>query len=260
MSTFRNFDPGIEQIAISAAEDPFLEGGFRQEGQASNTADGAFLVELPSIGRRAFAKPANNHDKAWQTAVHEKLASDLAFDLKLPVPPVHIIAGGEGFAPWLAISHIPFPTPRPFSDRGQAGIAEDSWQPLQPVATAMRVFYTWINDVDHGGHEQNFLFGRPAAGSEVALAFIDHSYSISHTLPARQELAPTVHGLFSNDSHDVMREVASRIEAINRSRIEHLVHRLKRLLPEGVESRLVDLIVDGRETVRKAVEKKTGGT
>lgn len=260
MFNFRRFPADVEDVAAQAAQTPILTCGFTQTGPASPTADGAFPVDIPFLGRHAFAKPAKDHPKAWRTVVHEKLASDLAFDVGLPIPPVHVISAGGQYSPWLAVSHIPFPAPRAFSERQAAGIADDFWGSLENVATAMRVFYTWINDVDHLNHEQNFLFGRPAPGADVALAFIDHSYSISHSLPARQDLAPSVHHLFKNDDHGVMREVVRRIEAVNRSRIEHLVCRLRKLLPQGEEQTLTDLIVDGKETARQAVKRITGGT
>ncbi len=82
---------------------------------------------------------------------------------------------------WLAVSHIVFAQPRPFSDRKTVCISDDYWIRFRELASAMRVFYTWINDTDHGGHEQNFLFGRPHQEAEIELAFIDHSYSLLYT-------------------------------------------------------------------------------
>lgn len=256
---FRAFPHSVETVAAAAIEKPFLHEAFEQLGPASPTYDGAFLVALPAQNLRAFAKPARNYEQAWRAVVHEKLASDLAYDLNLPVPPVHVLKSplGTEYPAWLAISHIPFPQPRPLGDWQAVGMPEAYWHRCQPVATAMRVFYTWIHDTDHGGHPQNVLFGDPGM-SQYELAFIDHSLSLLHTGAVRTELAPPVHSLFANDDQDVVRMIVDRIEAIRQSRLEYLVSRLKPLMPEGTVAGLVNLLLEAQEALRRTVLKENG--
>jgi len=250
---FRKFAPGIEDIALGAIASPILDDEFDQLSPASSTADGAFQIGLRKSDRMAFAKPSKNHDRAWKTVVHEKIASDLAFDLGLPVPPVHVLRGTAraGMAPWLAVSYIVFPEPRPFSDRKKSNIPDEYWQRFNGLASAMRVFYTWINDVDHGGHEQNFLFGKPTPDAEIELAFIDHSYSLAHSARKNDHLAKPIHQLFSQLDQTATREIATQIIAFPKSRIEYLVNRLEEILPAGTGTGLVQLLEDGKEVVSK---------
>jgi len=55
------------------------------EGEA-----GGLMVTCPELGgRRAYMKPLKKGSRAgFERAAREKIASDLAFDLKVPVPPV----------------------------------------------------------------------------------------------------------------------------------------------------------------------------
>lgn len=256
---FRAFPYSVETIATAAIENAYLRETFEQIGPPTPTYDGAFLIALPAQNLRAFAKPARDYDLAWRAVVHEKLASDLAYDLRLPVPPVHVIKPplGSAYPGWLAVSHIPFPQPRPLGDWQSTGLPEAYWRRCQAVATAMRVFYTWIHDTDHGGHPQNVLFGDPGT-SEYELAFIDHSLSLLHTGTVRAELAPPVHSLFANDVQDVVRMMVDRIEAISRSRVEFLVSRLKPMMPEGTGAGLVNLLLEAQVALRRTVLKENG--
>ncbi|MFZ5674412.1 MAG: hypothetical protein ACOZAM_15760 [Pseudomonadota bacterium] len=234
---FRKFPSHIEQIAHRASKERFFSDTLTPQGNPTGTADGALPVVVGAGKSLAFAKPTNFQSHSEIHAVHEKIAADLAFNLGLPVPPVQLVKGGAlpNYSHLMAISYVPFPQPRPLSDHNL--LSNQDITRLSVTANAMQAFYTWILDGDHAGHQENVIFGRPDQTSEYDLAFIDHSYSLTHSWdrqnPAAAASVGHIHHIFSGAGNSGALEVANRILGLEESAIRGIIEPLAAYLPPG---------------------------
>ncbi len=187
---------------------------------------------MTATGLLAFAKPGNPCDRDTIFAAHEKISSDLARKLSLPVPPVFLSrpAAGLGFPPIVAISFKVLPQGRRWSER--AGIlSEAQIAPLRPAASAMRTFYTWIVDQDHGGNDGNMVVDvLPGPAPQPAVAYIDHSYSMTYGWQAGQpqpmQPAPIFHESFNPIDQNATADTVARILDLDEADIRSIVDRV----------------------------------
>src|SRR5262249_52271844 len=124
-------------------------------------------------GLRGLAKPGSKKSDGIARAAHEKIASDLAYHLELPVPPVTLWDRGEGSHAerYVAISAWAFPTVFSWDEatsrpRGGRGDGPGKWP-----------FETWIGATDR--KSDHALVSKTTDGS-LQLAFIDYAYSLSY--------------------------------------------------------------------------------
>jgi hypothetical protein len=140
-------------------------------GEFSPTADGACRVGFDG-NHVGFVKPrldSQNRD----VVVNEKIAADLAHLLHLPAAPIVIRPPMKDWPIYTAMSLVCL----------QQGRHWDRGPEVRPVALdekleALRVFWTWIGDVDHNSHPQNLIY--EFDGSLHKLVAIDHSYAFGH--------------------------------------------------------------------------------
>jgi len=91
MPTIRRFQPEVETVADAWRKEMLTSLAWSSPGnpgEAGGQAQG-FFVKCGAL--TGFAKPSKQPNEPADgppRAVHEKIASDLAFDLGLPVPPV----------------------------------------------------------------------------------------------------------------------------------------------------------------------------
>jgi hypothetical protein len=179
----RQFPKHIEAIAKSAFDTVVSDEPWTILGDPTPTASAAVLVEMKSTGARAYAKPANPASHfPTVCAAHEKVVSDLAYVLGLPIPPVVLSRPPSNldFPSIVAVSYVPFPQCRRWSER--LGIAEFAPANITQIASAMAVFHTFICDTDHGGNDGNQVIDMYFEDRYVhGIAFIDYAYSLTHT-------------------------------------------------------------------------------
>lgn len=140
-------------------------------GEFSQTADGACRVKFGqnSVG---FVKPRPDSQNK-DVVANEKLAADLAHMLHLPAAPVLVRPPSVDCPIYTALSLVCL----------EQGRHWDHGPQFRPVALdqqleALRVFWTWIGDVDHNGHGQNLIY--EFDGQVHRLVAIDHSYAFGH--------------------------------------------------------------------------------
>jgi hypothetical protein len=254
---FRNFPPHIEALANETDSIPFVQETWTVTGQHTPTANAAVPVVLDNSGRRAFAKPGRPCDRDCIFAAHEKISSDLARKLVLPIPPVHLArpAPALGFPNVVAMSYVPFPQPRRWSER--VGLLTDGQVvALRPAAAAMRVFHTWIVDQDHAGNDGNVIIdvlsGPPP---QPAIAFIDHSYSMTYGWqPGQQQPmqpAPIFHDSFMPIDNDATREAIDRINALNDDWICSTIDRVSDdAMPPALRAALAQFLCERKVLLR----------
>ncbi len=207
-----------------------------------------FWVQTKTV--RAVAKPSSNNPAVSDVAVaaHEKICADLAYDLELPVPPVILWnrdrppAGEEQFT---AISAVPFPAPRQWSEiKNNPAQLNAARGKMTAVVSAMTVFDTWVQNVDHNDHPGNLLISMDSAG-ELQVAYIDYAYSLAYPWKGQQanyqQCCSPYDPKIAADA-TIQRSVISAVQAFPEASIRDLVGRVPK---EFLSSQHRTLIVDG---------------
>ncbi len=267
---YRFFPNHVEAFAIRAAADPFCINGeeFRIVGQDSGTATGAAEVHLLTSNLSGWIKPARQVPAASLPRVlaelaNEKIASDLAFELGLPVAPVVLVNSdpGMGLSPILAVSLSTLPQGRRFTER--SNLAHWNLAEVIRIASAMSAFNTFVADGDHGGNDGNqtidVLPGTPAT---TAMSFFDYAISLTHgwdtnaLQPPAQPMTPV--GSFDKsvisdtqlDRQEVRRFV-NRIETLPDDKIRNIIFRLPdAMISPNLKNSLFVFLVQRRSLLR----------
>lgn len=157
---------------------------------------GGFEVASASIGgRRAYLKPLTGGKfPTMGVAAREKIASDLAFDLGMPVPPVVLFRradAAKGEAACCCLSLIQYPTQfsREVINKGMAFVKalEGPINEHMPYAAArMLAFDTWVLQHEHD-HPANCAFGYDFRSEHGrGFTFFDFAYSMGFGLPVTE--------------------------------------------------------------------------
>lgn len=95
-----------------------------------------------------------------------------------------------------------------------------------PALEALRVFWSWIGDVDHAEHPQNLLYEITSEGCQFLA--IDHSYAFGHGNGDVLTVAASAgYGAHDHESARSARLAAlDDIEALDWNVVEHIVYRL----------------------------------
>lgn len=228
-------------------ENPIQEIPVQRLSDYSQTADGACRVSFfdQHVG---FVKPRPDSQNPLVVA-NEKIAADLGFLLHLPVAPVVIRLPIEG-TEWQrhsAMSLACLPAGRHWGD-----------QPLQPDhqtapgLEALRVFWSWLGDVDHGGHPHNLLYELTPAGCQFLA--IDHSYSFGHggNGDVLTVAASAGYGAHDHESARLARVSAlDDIAALDWANVELIVSRLvDSVLGKDDARRILDWLDQRRRVLR----------
>jgi hypothetical protein len=107
----RQFSVETEALAAVWRHNPMTADAWRPDLYSAE-GDG-FLVT--SGAARGYAKPFQKAPNGRPYAAHEKIASDLAFDLGLPVPPCRPMASPSAFGPGNVLRHFRRPVRSPHS-------------------------------------------------------------------------------------------------------------------------------------------------
>lgn len=141
---------------------------------------GGLFVTTAGFDRRAYLKPAKA--ERWPApAAKEKIASDLAFELGLPVPPAVLYSrpGGDGAYPSeVVLSLVMYARQWPWETiRNQPQSESPLWAALTKVfgvCSGMLAFDTWVGQADHGDHPHNIIWGYdPPDYSTSRVLFLD---------------------------------------------------------------------------------------
>jgi hypothetical protein len=173
----RRFSPEIEALASIWSTSALTTNVWRSTGRTwpSNSRP---IEVVNENNLRGVAKPGAALPDRCLRAAHEKIASDLAYLLGLPVPPVILWDRGESHIGDrnCAISALAFPK---FTE----------WQVALPTLTAqqkewakfsagaMRAFDTWIAASDRKG--SHVLVQDDGDQTKLALAQIDYAFALS---------------------------------------------------------------------------------
>jgi hypothetical protein len=185
-------------------------------------------------------------------AAHEKIASDLAFKLLLPVPPVLLWDRSDATATqhrWCCISGWAFDGARKFQELG-GNVPIDHRGRAQEALSAMVAFDTWIGAEDR--NDGNLIIDGNYC-SEVPVACVDYSWSLSKQWTKghypRSVIDPYT-GRFGGRLTDHTRAMADRIRDLDPNAIETIVSAIPVDFLSAEKAEVVVLgLKDGQRTI-----------
>jgi hypothetical protein len=186
------------------------------ESQPFEVSDGTQL---------GIAKPGVTKADGIHRAAHEKIVSDLAYYLGLPVPPAILWRRSpcpQGAHPECVISATAFVQPLDLGSSRHL-IIGPLLDDARRIASAIAVFDSWVGVQDRN-HGNAIIDADTSSG--LQLAFIDYAYSLSYswrTTAVPFQFVNDFAVLFGGLLPDVATEVASLIEALPREAIEGAV-------------------------------------
>ena len=210
--------------------------------QVSNAA-GVLGVQKP--GQDAVTNP--------HTAATEKIVSDLAHLVRLPVPPITLWDRGEAAAPprYVAVSAWAFDNALTWG-QAEPGLSPAQKTTLLPWASAMAPFESWIDAQDRQ-NEGNVLVGLDTAGSVLG-AWIDYAFSLDFVWKGNHMPnchVPPLYPALGIAMTDVMIEVADRIVGVENAAIEGIVNRIpSSYLPRAAAENIIHNLQARRANVR----------
>ena len=223
---YRNFDPEVEKLATEWAASACTEAEWEDLGPFGATESKPFRVARRSDGTVGLAKPGRKSNDSTARAAHEKIASDLAYHLGLPVPPVilwdrcrddvsvrHVSISAWAFSPALTWPEV------------QAALTPDQRLQVARCASAMMAFESWISADDRKA--DHLLLNAVEPDGHVQLAFIDYAYSMSKSWQGSEAAKGHASSFLPLDrNEEALHEVADRIVGFDKALIEHIVSRV----------------------------------
>lgn len=252
----RGFPPDVEEIAAewsaSAVTTEQWQPNGRKFGGESQT------IGVTNGKRNDVAKPGRALANAQICyAAHEKIVSDLAYQLRLPVPPVILWDRADAKAQewrWCSISAWAFPGARKFAELG-ATIPAASRGRSQQSLSAMVAFDCWVGVEDR--NNDNLVVDADYK-SEQPTAHIDYSWSLSHNwTKGNFPRAGTLHqyctplgGLL----RDEMKATADQIAGLDKGTIQMIVSRIPgEFLPKDCAELIIEGLVTGQQAIHGAL-------
>jgi hypothetical protein len=259
---FNHFDASAVALIEQWSKAPHApDHVWTRNGPNRTTESSAFDV-LDQRMLRATAKPGCklNHVRH---AAHEKIASDLAVLLDLPIPPVtlyhlpgalpdcpHKKKPGD---PYVAISAWPFLSFEEWGDRILNKMTPAQKESLRAPISAMWVFDSWISAQEDRGAKHT-LVNNLLGNNLVGLAFIDYAFSLSKFWTTDNSPQVAAPWWFPNIQKDdtVVRYVADKLHGLGDADVAHVVNRVPaEWLPDGPKPVIVNNLVSRKAGIHK---------
>ncbi len=230
--SFRNFSPELEKLATewAEAESPITTDEWLDLGVFGGSEAKPIKVQRVSDKRNGIAKPCKL-DPAVAHAAHEKIASDLAYHLGLPVPPVILWDRKDDALPqryvcisaWAFSSDLHWGQIESQFTSGQLAQAKGPFSAILP-------FETWIYAGEDRKAEHVKVHINTGDGS-LQLAFIDYAFSlskywvkseISPVLASPSKFLPASVGM----DNDAALQICDKLETFDPGLIDHIIGRI----------------------------------
>ena len=187
--------------------------------------------------RGGYAKPGKNKPPVGDhpRAAHEKIASDLAFELGLPVPPCVLWERpnpGQGQERFVAVSAVPFTPVLPWAEAKRTDAGRRALRAMARAPSAMAVFDTWVGNTDRHNDGNVLLQEDDRRAPPVArIAYIDYANALSYGWPEGKWATAGVVLPYPGPPDvvvdiDAMSEVISMVTGFRRATIEEIVGRI----------------------------------
>lgn len=223
----RDFASEIEKVADLWFANPVTTDTWQATGKTWGSESQPYEVSNQN-NLRGVAKPGLNRPvDITRRAANEKIASDLAYLLNLPLPPIVLWDRGDGvneryasISAWAFENAIEWPHAR-------AGLSKQQLKIASRAAGAMQLFDTWVAAQDR--KDEHLLVRDDADASRLGLAYIDYAYAVSYEWSQSQTPAP---GLRPSSPScvvadaDAAKELLTRVQAIEEHAIKDIVNRI----------------------------------
>jgi hypothetical protein len=197
-------------------------------------------VTAPGIGRRAYLKPLKLLEDHAQRAVpaREKIASDLAYDLGLPVPPAVLVPSPGSLPAGAVVSLVLYPFQWAWEQvrwltPDDSVTAAAMNKVLAESAAAMLVFDTWVGQTDHDDHPHNIVWGYDTGDPTVSqIVYLDFARALgcenTWAGGAWTDLveAPFPRKLRSLATNEAIEQAIDRVLQLSADSIRGVVHRI----------------------------------
>jgi hypothetical protein len=238
--SFRTFSGELEALAEKWAGTALTTDAWKDDGFFGGTESKPFKVSCGSVS--GIAKPGvKKNDGVWRAA-QEKIASDLAFELKLPIPPVILLDIGEHTDAtrerYVSISAITFPQPTSWA-QASATFTDAHKNEASQVMSAMLALETWVSCTDRkADHVLAYL---PSASEPLQLAFIDFAFSMAQQWKSADDPAGVTAPYLPVQRDDVsLKTMIERIESFDDAKVEAIATRIpKDYLPEDKRALII---------------------
>ena len=228
---------------------------------------GGYFVTADDFPRRAYLKPVKKLEDHAERAVaaREKIASDLAFDLSLPVPPALLTAqpGAPPLPGGAVVSLVMYPVQwawehvrwkTPDDHVVQAALE----RVFAESAAGMLVFDTWLGQLDHDDHPHNIVWGYdPKDLADTRLVYLDFARSLG-CLDCWEEgkwqevvRAPFPHRLTETLNDARLADAISKVGALSEESIQKIVMRVP---DDYLDSGRKSVVVEGLLGRRRQLE------
>jgi len=249
---FRDFSKELEALSDVWSTSATSTDAWTPTGRTWNTNSRPLEVQNQN-NIRGVAKPGAIINDRCLRAAHEKIASDLAYILGLPIPPVILWDRGENIAGdrHCAVSAWAFTTAIEWQHIvGRLSPAQI--ENARRVAGAMRAFDTWLAASDR--KNDHVLVRDDGDASRLGLGYIDYSFALSYEwigVAGKQgePRQPFPGGIGFDPQAGT--EVIEAIERLEESRIMEIVNRIPpAYFPAGVRETIIKELLTRRGTLR----------
>jgi hypothetical protein len=248
-------------------------------------AGGLFVTAAALGGRRAYLKPKKlAPTPAHARAAREKIASDLASDLGVRVPPVVLYSRPNPGTDeeHTCVSLVLYPRQWPWEQvriaimDGKPPEVLNTVKPGMPKSAAQGLALdTWLEQLDHGGsdgkrgHPHNIVYGyEPGSAPSGEFVFLDFAFSLGFPTPdnpdgwgkkgwKRRQVAPAFPAyMLRFIDPDELDRVTSRIEAYSDQDIMDVVTRVPEThLVKEQQSLIIEGLVERKKLVRSLLNE-----
>ena len=265
--SYRNFTKEIEALARRWRDTVLTDDEWQLKTDIKDPGTAAKPIWVCTKSIVGVAKPGHSDVPTTEHpfAAYEKIAADLAYDLKLPIPPVVLWDRGDvpdGQQQYAAISAVPFPNTRQWGEvRDDPHFGPLIRNRMSRAASAMCVFDTWVQNQDHNNHTGNLLVSFDFDTSpHLRLAYIDYAYALAYAWSSQGWKNTTCIPLYHPEikpKFEVMRVVIEQIGKMPTSVIREVVERTPEgFCPRGHKGTITDGLLDRRSRLTEIVRTK----
>ncbi|MFY9657261.1 MAG: hypothetical protein WAK01_11865 [Methylocystis sp.] len=239
MNSLWRFQPRESQIAEQWVGQIFADGVWRIVKPVGSGESGSFEV-VRSDGMRGYAKPAFQAGTNVPRAAHEKIAADLGFKLKIPIPPS--VLWKDGANGLFSISLSAFRQPITWQ-QAMPIITQKFFDNASTILAAGLVLHSWIGDSDHNNHPGNIVVDAECSEDVPSIAFIDHAFSMSHSWNCANHTVTRISPYYfigtSTPLQSHFEAAVRRIEVLADADIEEVVRRIPDLYLEESRANII---------------------
>jgi len=218
-------------------------------GQPIGLGESGSIRVTRSDGICGVAKPAFQAGTDMPRAAHEKIASDLANILGIPVPPVTLWLNPTN-QQLFAISALAFRQPLTWDQAGAMLTAKFRENALAVMAAGW-VFHTWIADTDHGGNGGNVLIDAESNEDSPGIAFIDHAFSMSYNWNQQAAHCVPLPGYYApigSMPADAIADVVRKVQGVDTQTLRRLIDRVPRVYLPETRAKVIEECLHRRQT------------